>query len=288
MLVLAFGTTAQEMIRPNFLFIGPDKVGSKWLHRILLQHPDCFVPVIADPFFFDRYYDRGMGWYASLFRRAPPACKAIGELSHDYLFSVAAADRIRRDLPGVKLITCLRNPLERTFSQYLTLVRSGMTCMSFEVALDEYPALIDHSLYSRHLQVYLDRFERERLKVLSFETLERDPREFGSEVFDFLGIPFAEQIDYDKRVNSAGMARSRRLAKLVKWGANLARDWSLAQVVGFAKQSPLRTLVYRDYSIGERPNIPATAISRLQEVFSPDIKRLEQQLERSFSHWLAV
>ena len=275
------------MNQPNFLFIGPDKVGSKWLHQVLLEHPDCFVPIIADPFYFDRYYDRGMGWYTDLFRRAPAACKAIGELSHDYLFSVTAADRIRRDLPDVKLLTCLRNPLERTFSQYLTLVRAGVTSMTFEAALDEYPVLIDHSLYSRHLQTYLDRFERDRLKVLSFETLERAPREFAAEVFDFLGIPFVEQIDYDKRVNPAGLARSRRLARLAKWGANLARDWSFARIVGFAKRSPLTTLVYRDYSLGERPDILETAICRLQEVFAPDIARLEQLLGRNFSHWLA-
>ena len=59
------------MNQPNFLFIGPDKVGSKWLHQVLLEHPDCFVPIIADPFYFDRYYDRGMGWYTDLFRRRP-------------------------------------------------------------------------------------------------------------------------------------------------------------------------------------------------------------------------
>lgn len=55
---------------PNFLYIGPDKAGSSWLHEVLIQHPEVFLSEAKDLYFFDRYYDRGMAWYASQFRRA--------------------------------------------------------------------------------------------------------------------------------------------------------------------------------------------------------------------------
>ena len=223
-----------------------------------------------------------------MFRGAPPDCQAIGELSHDYLFSVDAAERIRRDLPGVKLLTCLRNPMERTFSHYLALVRAGMTRDPFERALDGFPELIDHSLYSRHLQVYLERFEPSQLKVLCFETLTRDPRKFAEGVFDYLGIPPAEHIDYTEKFNEAAMPRSFLLARLSKWGANLARDLSFPRVVGYAKRSPLRHLLYRDYVPGNRPVMSDAAKQRLQETFAPEVERLEKLLGFDCSRWLTT
>ena len=61
------------------------------------QHPDCYVPPIADPYFFDKNYGRGLDWYFKLFADAPPTALAIGEFSHDYIHSPEAAERIARD-----------------------------------------------------------------------------------------------------------------------------------------------------------------------------------------------
>ena len=159
--------------RPNFLYIGPDKSGSTWLFHVLSRHPECYVPAAKDIYFFDRYYDRGLEWYLSFFKDAPPKAKAIGELSHDYLFSAQAASRIARDLPCVRLVTNLRNPVERTFSHYLYLVRSGKTNQSFEIALEQFPELIDNSLYAKHLSAYFREFRRANIRVLFFDRLQR-------------------------------------------------------------------------------------------------------------------
>ena len=84
-------------MKPNFLFIGPDKTGSSWLYQILRGHPECHVPELKDIYFFDRFYARGLDWYLSLFDSAAPGARAVGELSHDYLFSPAAAERIAKE-----------------------------------------------------------------------------------------------------------------------------------------------------------------------------------------------
>ena len=85
---------------PTFLFVGADKCGSTWLFKVLQQHPQCFVPAAKDIYFFDRYYGRGLQWYASFFSSAPRSARAIGELSHDYLYSEQAAERIASTLPA--------------------------------------------------------------------------------------------------------------------------------------------------------------------------------------------
>ena len=45
-------------MRPDFLYIGPDKSGSTWLYEVLRRHPEVFVPSVKDLYFFDP--DNGM------------------------------------------------------------------------------------------------------------------------------------------------------------------------------------------------------------------------------------
>ena len=75
---------------PNFLYVGPDKAGSSWLHEMLLKHPDVYLTPAKDLYFFDRYYDRGPAWYAAQFRDARER-EVVGEVCQDYLFHPEAA-----------------------------------------------------------------------------------------------------------------------------------------------------------------------------------------------------
>ena len=59
-----------RMSSPDFIYIGPDKAGSSWLHEVLLEHPQVFLTPAKGLYFFDRYYDRGLPWYVSQFDAA--------------------------------------------------------------------------------------------------------------------------------------------------------------------------------------------------------------------------
>ncbi len=273
------------MRRPDFLFIGPDKTGSSWLYEILRQHPDCHVPEIKDIYFFDRYYDRGLDWYLRQFHDAPEAARAVGELSHDYLFSPEAARRIHDDLPGVRLLTCLRHPVERTFSHYLYLVRSGLTREPFGKALDAFPELIRNSRYATHLEPWRALFDETRLKVLLFDDLVADSRAFAHEVFDHLGVPFIEELRYGQAVLPASRPRSHALARLAKTGANLARDLGLENWVGVLKRGTLARVLYRAYERDEKPLLDPDARARLARLFAPEVDRIEDWLRRDLSRW---
>jgi hypothetical protein len=272
-------------MKPTFLFIGPDKTGSTWLYQILRGHPDCHVPDLKDIYFFDRFYSRGLDWYFSLFEDAAPHSGAVGELSHDYLFSAVAAERIAKDLPDVKLLTCLRDPVERTFSHYLYMIRSGRTKDTFETALDRFPELIENSLYAKHLRPYLELFPRDQIKVLFFEKLRADPRGFAAEVFEFLEIPLVEDLPYEERVLPASRPRSMVLARLAKLGAEAARRIGMTSLVGRVKSSPLvvRTL-YRPYD--RRPKMDSATAEKLRERFRDDIVELQRMLSVDLSRWL--
>ena len=273
-------------VLPNFLFIGPDKCGSTWMYEVLRGHPEAFVPKVKDIYYFDRYYSRGLDWYASFFRDAPADVRAVGELSHDYLFSTAALRRIRRDLPGVRLFTSLRNPVERSFSQYLYMRRSGMTGSSFEQALAEFPEIIDNSQYYKHLIPYLNEFGPDRVAVLVFDDLVADARAFAERMFAFLGLDTTIELDFESRILPASRARSQRLARLAKLGANWARRLGFPGLVGGVKGSALTRILYAPYETERKPALMPETRRKLVDVFRSDIEQLQELVGRNFGDWM--
>jgi hypothetical protein len=229
-----------------------------------------------------------MEWYLSFFKNAPAGVIAVGELSHDYLFSRLAAERIARDLPGVKLLTCLRNPIERTLSNYLQMLRNRETTYSFEEALQDIPKLIDHSMYHKYLSEYLKLFNPEDLKILWFDDLKADSESFAKDVFQFLGLSFLYNIDYKKKVLTANRPRSFLFAKMAKFGANAVRNWGLPNLVGTVKRSVFTKILYKPYRPEERPKMNPAVREELRKIFKPEIKKLEDLLHEDLSHWLSV
>jgi hypothetical protein len=271
---------------PNFLFIGADKAGSTWLFRVLQAHPACFVPPAKDIYFFDRHYGRGLDWYVSFFGQARPDALAVGELSHDYLYSDAAAERIARDLPGVKIVVFLRDPVARTFSEYLYLVRSGLVRdVGVRAAVAENAEPVDHSRYARFLPSYLDRFPRDDVGIFLYEDLERAPTSFAGEVLRFLGLDLVDGIDYERRVLGAARPRSRFLARAARGVATATRAAGFPTVVGRAKSSGFTRLLYAQYGEGERPHPTREEEDWLHGQLDPELPALEALLERPLAHW---
>jgi len=95
--------------------------------------------------FFDINYDRGLGWYRARFptrahgralKRTKGIDMVVGEASPDYLFYPAAPARVARDLPWVKLVVLLRDPVERAWSHYWHQAKRGFEELSFDDAID--------------------------------------------------------------------------------------------------------------------------------------------------------
>jgi hypothetical protein len=94
--------------------------------------------------FFDVNYDRGKTWYRMHFPFHPntqddgglrPA-RLTGESTAYYMFHPLAPARIAQDLPYVKVILLLRNPVSRAFSHYQLKLRRRQETLSFEQAID--------------------------------------------------------------------------------------------------------------------------------------------------------
>ncbi len=264
---------------PNFLHIGPSKSGSTWLHEVLIGHPEAYLSQAKDLYFFNRYYDRGPGWYRSQFRGAQREHKIIGEVCPDYLACGEAPERIHACLgPDIRLMVTLREPIARAFSSYLYLAKHGEAAATFRDTTKTSPELLEEGRYATHLRSYLRYYSRESLHVALFDDLEADPQAFLDSTTDWLGIsrlPLSpEQLEAQL---PASKARWLPLAMLAKHGANWVRRHDGAGLVGSLKRSALvQRALYRPLGT-DRPQMAPEDVAFMHEHLDPEMAALDRE-----------
>lgn len=139
--------TAGARLEPSVIVVGAQRAGTTTLYRVLSEHPDLVRPTFSKGiFYFDVNYAKGGRWYrghfpvAALARRRVRSGQPVAfESSGYYSFHPLAAERIGRDLPGVKLVLVVRDPVERAYSAYKHELARGFETETFERALELEP-----------------------------------------------------------------------------------------------------------------------------------------------------
>lgn len=222
-LIRASQPTHQARMLPGFLIAGAARCGTTSMFRALSHHPAVFGPaLLKEVHYFDNKYDRGLAWYQSHFplkTRARLAARGAGgppvafESCPNYIFHPLAAERIRKDLPDVKLLIMLRDPVERAQSAYSYSVSLGYETESFERALELEPSRLEgeidrivadpsyvsqsHRHHSYRLRgEYADQLERleeifcrEQIHVIESDDYFTNPAPIYDGVLEFLGLP---------------------------------------------------------------------------------------------------
>lgn len=265
---------------PNFLYIGAAKAGSTWLHHVLKEHPEVFVPEAKDIKFFDRYYGKGLKWYESHFTPSQQHL-AVGELSHDYFLDEDCARKISSIYPDIKLICCLREPVERTLSEYhfrksMDLPRS---CTFEEFAFQR--NTIKKSSYYTNLVPFYRSFDSRNILIIFFDELQSNPASFARQVFKFLGVKeeFTPSVLYRKLL-SAREPRYHMIAQSIYKCAQITRLLGFPNLVGIAKHNSwIEQLLYRN--LPEKDTIPSHVRHRVREIYTKDYERLSELIGRN-------
>ncbi len=185
---------------PNFIIIGAQKAGTSSLYFYLSQHPNIRVSATKEIHYYN-YYEpqgRGLGWYKSFFPLKLTSRNQItGEASPYYLFDENVPPRIKRDLPDVKLIALLRNPIDRAYSAYSMNKRQEnmKDFPTFEGAIANNDMSSEQSVlylfrgrYADHIRHWLRYFNRDQFLFIKSEEFFQDPKKSLREVYDFLGV----------------------------------------------------------------------------------------------------
>lgn len=232
--------TADSRVLPSFLICGGHRCGTSALARVLAAHPAILPPVPRRAVhYFDTGYGRGPRWYRAHFptRRATNriawrlgVAPVTFESNADYLYHPHAVARIARDLPGVRVIVLVRDPVQRAYSHHAQQVARGFEPeRDFRRALalesvrlrGEYERMVAdpgyHSLahrhygyrargdYARYLARMAVHLPREHLLVLETDDLFRHPEAVYRRVLEFLGLPLSQPVGGLPRLDVPGL-----------------------------------------------------------------------------------
>ena len=278
---------------PSFVIIGAAKCGTTTLYEYLLRHPAVMMPQLKEPEFFSRneVYARGLEWYASLFADAG-ADQLCGEASTTYSrwpHTADAASRLARQLPDVKLIYLMRNPVERAYSHYAHHMRLGVTC-TFEEAIARSNEYVDCGLYMMQISRYMRFFNREQLLCLFTEDLKDDPAGVLNQLQAFLGLPVQQLTEPPIVANKGGADHfirqhtTRRLRQVpgVSLLADCMPDGLRKAAYNLVCATPQGKRLRSQFQL--QPMKPETR-TQLHAFFQQPNDRLAEFLGRDLSHW---
>jgi Sulfotransferase family len=223
-LLTAGRPTYRMRMLPSFLIVGAERCGTTSMFYALAQHPAVFSSALPrkEVHYFDHKYHLGAAWYRChfpLIPRARLAARRAGnpvafEGTPNYMFHPLAPARIHRELPDMRLLVMVRDPVERAYSAYTHQVGFGYETEPFERAVFELedvrlqgeeerliadPSYVsfNHCHYTYRARGYyadqLERLERlfgrDQIHVVDVGDFFTSPEPVYQQVLDFLHLP---------------------------------------------------------------------------------------------------
>ncbi|WP_298607898.1 sulfotransferase [uncultured Thiothrix sp.] len=230
-----------------FLGIGAQKAGTTWLHRMLSQHPQLYLPEAKELHYWDKQYPQApIQAYLDFFHRID--CLE-GEITPSYaILPISTIQVIHQYLPELKLIYSLRNPIERAWSAACMFLTKAQ--MELEEASDQW--FLDHFYsknsrlrgdYETSIRQWLSIYPRENLLLLDYDLIKSNPKLVLSSCCAHLGI----------------------------------HDFTLTQL----ETMLLSSKVFAGQGYQLRPKLKQALI----DLYTPQIYSLSQYLNKDLSHW---
>jgi adenylate kinase family enzyme len=195
---------------PNFLIVGTMKSGTSTLADYLAKNVDIHIPKKEVHYFNnDKNYNKGLSWYhdkltEGIAKEQDLNNLIIGEKTPTYSYQANCVDRIKETIPEVKLIWIFRNPVKRSFSNYVHAVIKGSEYLPFDECVSKEEKLmqnnifrgyVERSKYSDQVERFLEKFTLKDMHFLLFEDLINNPEEELNKISAFLDVAPFDQIN---------------------------------------------------------------------------------------------
>jgi hypothetical protein len=286
------------MAKPTFLIPGASKGGTTSLHYYLDEHPEIYTTDVKELRFFDRTanYNNGVDYYESYFQGTE--LKHRGETSPPYWYHGITFDedgnyqwdpvddvakRVAENYPNIKLIFTLRNPIDRSYSQYWKNVRQAREYAStYQDALKEELkggrthknselCWIYKNKITTHLNRWLDFFDCDQIQIYIFERWIQNPERVLNDICEFLGVKkLGNWNRIPKEKNPSTSPRSRKLNYFIRNKINYPLISHLNRILNIKKGYPKMDKRTREFS---------------REVFQPVIDHTSEFLGDELSVW---
>jgi hypothetical protein len=289
----------------DFIGIGAPRCATTWITECLDEHPQiCVSRPKETNYFIDPKYKKKENWYKSCFQHCLKG-QIKGEFSTHYIFHPEVIERIKKYNPEVKIIACLRNPVERTISHYLFNKSFGGVCsfLPLKEAVLKEKSLVNGSLYYTNLKDFFKHFPRKNILILIYEDIERNPLAFIRKIYEFLNVnkEFIPSNLY-KKINPSTEKKVKvyslnRLISLTNWYMTEKNSFlrfvyrflktvKLLKVAHFIRRINRLSINNKKYFRESKlPPVNSEDRKYLRELFAEDIKSLEKLIGRDLSFW---
>jgi sulfotransferase family protein len=300
---------------PDFVIAGAPKAGTTALHAALATHPALYLSPVKEPKYYltdgrppPRSGQRGPGdahsarewiWrrerYSAIFAAAPAGTPA-GESTPFYLYDRGAKARLAADVPAVKVVAIVRDPVDRAFSNWVHLRADGLepeadfltAVRREEQRIADGWAPFWHyrglSRYGEQLRDLYGHLPREQVLLLRYRELVDTPRETLDRVSVFLGAEpgLAHAVPPENvKPHVADTRRYRALARVTRAGAALGA--AVPPQVWRQASRPLLAAMHAGRV--SRPPMPVEVRREVLEPLLEDIALLEDLTGESFADW---
>lgn len=295
---------------PNFFIVGGPKCGTTAMVEYLRTHPDIFICEPKEPNYFSdnlpetKYVDK-FNDYLDLFKKAT-SFKIIGDASVFSMFSKVAIRNIYKSNSEAKLLIMLRNPVKMVPSYHLQIqytleedIKDLYVALELEKERElgnnipknsKCSKLLRYSKiakYGEQLENVYKYFPKNQVKVILFDDFIKSNRNTYKEVLDFLEIEDDGRKDFPK-INEAKKAKSMFISKIVNRPPKIAKV--LAKIVRKILNKPrlglLSALDSANREVTEKKEVTIKEKNILLEIYSEDIKKTEEIINRDLSSWL--
>lgn len=285
----------------DFLVIGAAKSGTTTLFHYLRDHPSIFLPPGKEVPFFSKDDVYNLGWQHYLtehFGAARPE-QLWATITPRYLGDLHVPARLHAAMPTISLIALLRNPIDRAFSKYRLLLRTGKESRRFDDLVAEQlddaalrrarakvlpikDSVLVRGEYARLLDGYLVHFARERLLVCLTDDLEQRPQQVVDAILSFVGLePGYVPGNLGKHYYVGGERnRVNGLVPVAKRFGPARFVWDLLPA---DRRKRFHLWFSRQLNVSKEaaPELGPVVRQRLADFYRPDVARLEGLLRRS-------
>jgi Sulfotransferase domain len=277
-----------ERLRPNLFVIGAMKSGTTSLHAYLGSHPQIFMCPEKEPSFFakETVWSRGEDWYLKLFAAAESE-PVIGESSTVYSRIPqfpGVPERIARFNPAARLIYVMRDPVERSVSQYWFHVRFWGEKRDIATAIRQHRPYTDASNYAMQIAPYIRLFGADNIATLTFEELSKNTLPVMQKLFHWLGVDASfVPPNLDQRENV-----TPQIIVLPKTGLLNYVGRALKPLIPSRMFLLTKRLLQRYEYVDRNSSSVEEVIEFLRPIQKEQVAILEKMLNRKFPEWTTL
>lgn len=305
--------SSSKLMLPNFIIGGTSAGGTSFLASAIVQHPDIYLPAEMRPephYYYKSWeYEKGLDYYQQRWFSEVGSEAAIGERSSSYLFAGAqVAEKMKRDIPNLKLIFTLRDPAQRAWANYRYTALQGLEDTDFDTALKTerervaaqsgmWAEIQPHNytgrgFYGQQLLGFLEHYPAEQIHLIESEKMNANPQDTFSKLFAFLGVDtdFEPELPpLHSSVNVHNPVKQKTLREIfngkfdrVIEAIRKDEDPSI-YIDGECEWNALNELISN--MTGEKQHMSDWAKSYLAELYQTDRAILEQQIGFKPEYW---